>query len=154
MTGDNPAKARDDAVGMSAAGALRLEYGIIALGIVALIMIFQPFSIALFAVGCVTVILAALANNLLPLARPGVPARAVVKMAMIIALIFCIAVLVAICAANLYGIFFLQPPNPDTLMGRAQLNATPWYMHSFTWAVAVVAAVLIGLITLQGRRRT
>lgn len=139
--------------GMSVRGALRLEYAIIGLGVLALLMIFQPFSIKLFAVGSGLVILAGLVNNLLPLAQPGVPATKVLKMAMIVAMIFCITLLVAIYAAHLYGAFFLQPPNPDTLAGKAQLAAKPWYMHPFTWTIAVIACVLAGLIAVQGRRR-
>jgi hypothetical protein len=42
---------------------------------------------------------------------------------------------------------------PNTLLGRVQLNATPWYMHVFTWTIAVIAAVLAGLVTLQSRRK-
>jgi hypothetical protein len=138
--------------GMTPASARKVEYAIIGLGILALVMIFQPFDITLFAVGCVLVVVAALANNLLPLAQPGVPARAVVQAAMIIAMIFCVTVLIAICAAYLYGLFFLRPPDPSTMAGRVQLNATPWYMHGFTWTIAIIACVLVGLITLQGRR--
>jgi hypothetical protein len=143
-----------DARGMSPATARRLEYAIIALGVLALVLIFQPLSISLFAAGCVLVVLAGLINNLLPLAQPGVPARSVLKAAMIVAMIFCITLLVAIYAAHLYGVFFLQPPNPDTLAGKAQLAAKPWYMHPFTWTIAVIACVLAGLIAVQGRRRT
>jgi hypothetical protein len=54
----------------------------------------------------------------------------------------------------LYGVFFLRPPDPSTMAGRVQLNATPWYMHSFTWTIAVIACVLAGLIALQGRNRS
>jgi hypothetical protein len=139
--------------GMTPATARKVEYAIIGLGVLALVMIFQPFDISVFAVGCVVVVLAALANNLLPLAQPGVPARSVVTAAMIIAMIFCIVLLVAIFAAYLYGLFFLRPPDPSTLAGRVQLNSTPWYMHSFTWTVAAVAGVLAGLLPLQGGRR-
>jgi len=139
--------------GMGPATALRLEYGIIGLGILALVLIFQPFSITLFTVGCVLVVLAGLINNLLPLAQPGVALRSVVKVGMIVAMIFCITLLVSIFAASLYGVFFLAPPDPNTVMGKAQLAAKPWYMHSFTWSVAVVACVLAVLISLQGRRR-
>lgn len=142
---------RNDA--MTPAAARKLEYAIIGLGVLALLMIFQPFDITLFAVGCLIVVLAALANNLLPLAQPGVPVRAVVKVAMIIAMIFCIVLLVAIFAAYLYGLFFLRPPDPSTMTGRIQLNATPWYMHSFTWTVAAVAGVLACLLAWQGGRR-
>ncbi len=140
--------------GMTAMTARRLEFAIIGLGILALLMIFQPFAITLFAVGCVLVVMAALANNLLPLAQPGVPRGAVVKAAMIVAMIFCVVLLVAIGAAYLYGVFFLRPPDPSTMAGRVQLNATPWYMHSFTWTIAVISCVLAGLIALQGRNRS
>jgi hypothetical protein len=139
--------------GMSAATAQKLEYAIIGIGILALVMIFQPFSIALFTAGSVLVVLAGLINNLLPLAQTGVPMRSVIKAAMIVAMIFCITLLVAIFAANLYGVFFLNPPDPNTMAGKVQLAAKPWYMHSFTWSVAVVACVLAALIALQGRRR-
>lgn len=139
--------------GMSAASAQKLEYAIIGIGIIALVMIFQPFSLALFTAGSVLVVLAGLINNLLPLAQTGVPKRAVVKAAMIVAMIFCITLLVAIFAADLYGVFFLNPPDPNTTSGKVQLAAKPWYMHSFTWSVAVVACVLAALIALQGRRR-
>jgi hypothetical protein len=139
--------------GMSAASAQKLEYAIIGIGILALVMIFQPFSLALFTAGSILVVLAGLINNLLPLAQTGVPMRAVIKAAMIVAMIFCITLLVAIFAANLYGVFFLNPPDPNTTAGKVQLAAKPWYMHSFTWSVAVVACVLAALIALQGRRR-
>jgi hypothetical protein len=138
---------------MTPATALKVEYAIIGLGVLALLMIFQPFDIRLFALGCVLVVVAGLANNLLPLAQPGVPIRAVVRAAMIIAMIFCIVLLVAIFAAYLYGLFFLRAPDPSTMTGRIQLNATPWYMHSFTWTVAAVASVLAGLLAWQGARR-
>jgi hypothetical protein len=139
--------------GMTQAAARRLEYAIIGIGVLALLMIFQPFNIALFAIGCVLVVVAGLINNLLPLARPGVPRHSVVKVAMVIAMIFCITLLVSIYAAHVYGVFFLNPPNPNTLAGRVQLNAKPWYMHGFTWSIAVIACVLAGLIAVQGRKR-
>jgi hypothetical protein len=137
---------------MSSAAARKLEYAIIGLGVLALLMIFQPFNISLYALGCVLVVLAGLTNNLLPLARPGVAGRSVVTAAMVVAMIFCIVLLVAIFAAYLYGIFFLNPPNPNTAMGRVQLHATPWYMHSFTWTIAAIAVVLAALVTLRSRR--
>jgi len=140
--------------GMTPAAARRVEYTIIGLGVLALLMIFQPFNIALFTTGCILVVLAGLMNNLLPLAQPGVPKRSVVKAGMIVAMIFCIVLLVAIFAAYLYGLFFLKPPDPNTLSGKAQLSAKPWYMHSFTWTVAIIACVLAGLLTLQRRRRS
>jgi hypothetical protein len=139
--------------GLTPAAARTLEYSIIGLGVLALLMIFQPFSIALFTVGCALIVLAGLVNNLLPLAQPRVHGRSLVTAAMVIAMIFCIVLLVAIAVAYLYGAFFLRPPDPNTVLGRVQLNATPWYLHSFTWTVAAIAAVLAGLITLRSRRR-
>lgn len=137
--------------GMGAKTALRLEYGIIGLGILALLMIFQPFALALFTAGSMLVVVAALANNLLPFAKPQVPMRTVVTAAMTVAMIFCIALLVAIFVASLYGAFFLRPPDPNTITGKAMLNATPWYLHSFTLTVAVIAAVLAFVIYLRSR---
>jgi len=118
-----------------------------------LLMIFQPLSITLFTVGCVLVVLAALMNNLLPLAQPGVPGRSVLSAAMIVAMIFCITLLVAIFAAYLYGVYFLKPPDPSTLAGKAQLAAKPWYLNSFTWIVAVIACALAGLLKFLGKRK-
>jgi hypothetical protein len=143
----------EETSGMSAITARKLEYSIIGLGVVALVMIFQPFSITLFTTGAMLVVIAGLINNLLPLAQPGVPARSVVTVAMVVAMIFCIMLLVAIFAAYLFGVLFLKPPDPNTVMGKAMLNAKPWYLHSFTWTIAVVAAVLAGLITVKRRRK-
>jgi len=139
--------------GLTPTAARTLEYSIIGLGVFALLMIFQPFNIALFTVGCALIVLAGLVNNLLPMAQPGVPKRSVVTVAMVVAMIFCIVLLTAIVVAHLYGAFFLKPPDPNTVLGKVQLNATPWYMHGFTWTVAIIAAVLAGLITLQSRRK-
>ena len=139
--------------GLTPTAARTLEYSIIGLGVFALLMIFQPFNISLFTVGCALIVLAGLVNNLLPLAQPGVSKRSLVTVAMVVAMIFCIVLLAAIVVAHLYGAFFLKPPDPNTVLGKVQLNATPWYMHSFTWTIAVIAAALAGLITLQSRRK-
>lgn len=141
----------DGKSGMSARSALRLEFFIIGLGLFALILIFQPFSLTLFAIGSGLVVLAGLANNLLPLAQPGVPVRSVVKVALVVAMIFCIALLVAISAAHLYGVFFLKPPDPNTVTGRAALAALPFYMQPFVWSLAVVAAGLATAITYMNK---
>jgi uncharacterized membrane protein len=139
--------------GLTPAAARTLEYSIMGLGVFALLMIFQPFNISLFTVGCALIVLAGLVNNLLPLAQHGVPKRSLVTAAMVVGMIFCIVLLAAIVVAHLYGAFFLKPPDPNTVLGKVQLSATPWYMHGFTWTIAVIAAVLAGLITLQSRRK-
>ena len=132
--------------------ALQMEYAIIALGLVALIMIFQPFSITLFTIGSMIVVLAGLVNNLLPLAQSGVKVRSIVTITMVVAMIFCIVLLVSIVAAYLYGAFFLKPPDPNTTGGKAMLAASPFYLHPFVWWVSGVAAALAGLITIRNRK--
>ena len=62
----------------SSAAASRFEWSIIALGIFALALIFQPFSLTMFGVGCALVVFAGLANNLLPLCQPGTTVRSIV----------------------------------------------------------------------------
>ncbi len=121
--------------------ALRLEYFIIGLGIFALVLIFQPFSLTLFAIGSGLVVLAGLVNNLLPLAQPGVPVRSVVTVALVVAMIFCIVLLVSITAAHLYGVFFLKPPDPNTMTGKAAARRP-----------ALLPAALC-LVPRRGRRR-
>jgi hypothetical protein len=96
--------------GMSVASATRLEFFIIGMGVLALILIFQPFSLTLFAVGCGLVVFAALSNNLLPLCEPGVPARTVAKAALIVAVIFVVVVGLSLVSAYLYGRLFVGGP--------------------------------------------
>jgi hypothetical protein len=139
--------------GMSGKTALRLEMAIIGLGILALVLIFQPFSITVFAIGSGLVVLAGLVNNLLPLVQPGVPARSVVVAALVVAMIFCVVLLVAITAAHLYGVFFLTLPDPATASGRAMAAAPKFYAHPLVWSVAAVAAVLAGILSAVTRKK-
>ena len=97
------------AEGMSVKTATYVEYGIIGLGILALVLIFQPFSLTLFGVDCALVIFAGLINNLLPLCEPGVPLATLVRMALVIFGIFIAVTALAILAAHLYGVFFVGP---------------------------------------------
>jgi hypothetical protein len=136
---------------MNGQQALRLEYAIIGLGILALIMIFQPFSITLFAIGAMLVVVAGLVNNLLPMAQPGVSMRSVFTVAMVVVMIFCIVLLISIAAAHLYGAFFLKPPDPNTTAGKVQLNTPPFWKQKLVWGIAVVAAALAGVITLMNK---
>jgi hypothetical protein len=138
--------------GMTSKQAFKLEYAIIGLGLFALVLIFQPFSIGLFSVGCMLVVLAGLVNNILPLAQPGVKVTSVITTAMVVAMIFCIVLLLAIWAAYLYGKFFLAAPNPDTAAGKVMLAATPFYLHPFVWSVAGIAAVFALLIWWRAKK--
>jgi hypothetical protein len=99
---------RGEAQGMSVATATRIEFAIIGLGGLALFLIFQPFSLRLFGLGCGLVVLAGLANNLLPLCEPGIPVRTIVNTALVIAVIFVVVVIISIGAAYLYGRFFVS----------------------------------------------
>ena len=146
MSGENPK-------GMTREGALRLEYSVIGLGIFALVLIFQPFSLTLFAVGSVLVVIAGLVNNILPMAQPGVAARSVVTVAMVVAMIFCIVLLISIAAAHFYGVAFLNPPDPNTTSGKVQLGTPPFWRQPLVWGIAAVAAALAGLLWLRGRAR-
>lgn len=137
---------------LSAGGALRLEAFIIGLGILALLLIFQPLSITLFAIGSGLVVLAALLNNLLPLAKPGTRIRSIVTVALVVALIFCCALLIAITAAHLYGVFFLRPPDPATMAGKVQLNTPPFYLQPLVWGLAAAAACFAAAITYLSRK--
>lgn len=139
--------------GMTRQGALRLEYFIIGLGIFALLLIFQPFSLQLFAIGGMLVVIAGLINNLLPLAQPGVPSRSVVTVGMVVIMVFLIVILVAIAAAHLYGVFFLKPPDPNTTAGKVQLATPPFWMQPLVWGIAAVTLALAALITAMNKTR-
>jgi hypothetical protein len=153
MSFDNRSSDSVEPRGMSRQAALRLEYVIIGLGILALLMIFQPFSLTLFTIGSMIVVLAGLINNLLPMAQPGVRVRSVVTVAMVVAMIFGIVLLIAIVAAHLYGVYFLKPPIEGTQAAKIMANATKWYAHTFTLSVAAVTAVLAVLVWLQSKRK-
>lgn len=126
--------------GMSKAGALRLEMFIIGLGLFGLVLIFQPLSITLFGIGSAVVVLAGLVNNLLPMAQPGVRVRSVLTIGLVVAMIFCIVLLLSISAAHLYGVFFLSPP-------ATAVPSAPFYQEPFVWGIAAAAAGLAVMIT-------
>ena len=120
--------------GMSPLAARRVEYAIISLGVFALALIFQPFSLSLFGIGCALVVVAGLVNNLLPLCRPGEKPRTLVRAGFIVALIFCIVLLLSLAAAYLYGVFFVTAFAPN--------DSVPFYKQSFVWAIAAIAVLL------------
>jgi hypothetical protein len=97
------------ATGMSPRTAGVVEFTIIGLCIISLAMIFQPFSLLLFTIGCVLVVVGALAFNLVPLAVPGVPLRSLGMAAIIVLVLLLVIVGLAILAAWLYGVYFVKP---------------------------------------------
>ena len=97
--------------GMSVAQAWTIEALIIGLCLLALFAIFQPFSLGLFSLGCVLVVLGGLAFNLVPLCQPGRPLRDVGKAALVILIVFVVVLLLALASAWLYGVY-LQAQRP------------------------------------------
>ncbi len=91
--------------GMTPKQAKIIEYTIIGACVFSLVCIFQPFSKMLFSIGCIGVVIAGLSFNLIPFCRPGVPISKVVKVAIIVMVIFAIAVALALVSAWLYGVY-------------------------------------------------
>ncbi len=87
---------------MTAFQAKMVERLIIGLCVLSILAIFQPFSIRLFSIGCVTVVIGALAFNLVPLCREGVTVRSLVKVTMIILVILGVAASLGVGTAFLY----------------------------------------------------
>lgn len=137
---------------LRAVDALRLEAFIIGLGILALLLIFQPLSLTLFAIGSGLVVLAGLINNLLPLAKPGTKIRTIIIVALVVAMIFCCVLLVSIASAHLYGVFFLKAPDPATTAGKVQLATPAFYLQPFVWALTIAAAIFAAAITWLKRK--
>jgi small-conductance mechanosensitive channel len=93
--------------GMSASQARKLEYSIIGLCVAALVSIFQPFSQFLFSAGCVGVVVAGLAFNLMPFCRPGVSFGQIGKVLLIVMVVFAVVVALALASALAYS-FYLK----------------------------------------------
>lgn len=87
---------------MTAAQAKLVERLIIGLCVASVLAIFQPFSLTLFGIGCVTVVIGALAFNLVPFCREGVPFSKLVRVSTIILVILVAAAALGIGAALLY----------------------------------------------------
>lgn len=94
-----------DRSGMTLRQARTIEFSIIALCILALVFLFQPFSLTLYGIGAGLVVLGGLSFNLIPLCRPGVPAKSVVKVAGIVLTILVVVIAIAIASAYLYAIY-------------------------------------------------
>ena len=89
--------------GMSAATARTIEYAIIGLCVLSLIMIFQPFSLALYGIGAGLVVLGGLAFNLIPHCRPGVPLRWLVTVTLIVLALLVVVFILAVGTSYLYA---------------------------------------------------
>ena len=89
--------------GMTAATARTIEYSIIALCVISLVMIFQPFSLTLYGIGAGLVVLGGLAFNLIPHCRPGVPLRWLFTVALIVLALLVVVFVLAVGTSYLYA---------------------------------------------------
>ena len=96
---------------MTAYQAKMVERSIIGLCLLSILAIFQPFSMALFSIGCVTVVISGLAFNLIPFCREGVPARSLVRVSVIVVIILVVAMLLGIGTSLLY-VEYLESTRP------------------------------------------
>ena len=95
---DNPAQG-----GMTAKEAKSIEYAIVAVSIISLVLLFQPFSLGLYSVGAGLVVFAGLAFNLVPLCTPGRTFASLAKATAVIVVIFIVVTLLALGSALLYS---------------------------------------------------
>lgn len=101
MTGETRPTAR----GMSVTSACALEAAIVGWCVLALVAIFQPFSLTLFSIGCVLVVVGGLAFNLVPFCEPGRPVRDVLRAALVVAIVFLVVLVIALASAYGYGLY-------------------------------------------------
>jgi hypothetical protein len=85
--------------------ARTVEWCIIGLCILALVLIFQPFWLSLYSVGAGLVVFGGLAFNLVPLSRPGVRRRSLIKAGIIVLVLLLVVAALAIGSAYLYGVY-------------------------------------------------
>jgi len=95
----------DTSNGMSPRQAAAIRNAILGLCVLSLALIFQPFSLTLFGVGAVLVVVGGLAFNLVPLCQTGRPLKSVVKAGIVVLTILVVVVGLAIGSAELYAIF-------------------------------------------------
>jgi len=99
---------------MTATQARTVEAAIIALCVLSIIAIFQPYSITLFTIGCITVVIGGLSFNLIPFCRPGVPAKRLYMVVGIVLMILGIAALLGVGTAQLSVVCLLYTSDaPD-----------------------------------------
>ncbi len=95
--------------GMTERQARTLEFGIVGASLLALVLIFQPFSLDLFTLGAAAIVIVGLAFNLVPLAQPGKSWRSVLIATIVIVVAFAIVTLLSLGMAKLYG-YYISPP--------------------------------------------
>ena len=66
---------------------------------------------------------------------------------LIVALVFCLALLVSTAAAHLYGRVFLKPPRRRL---RSSRRAPPFWTQPMVWMLAALALILALLVRRDG----
>jgi hypothetical protein len=91
--------------GMSVRQAKAIEYSIVAVSVLSLVLLFQPFSLPLYSIGAGLVVLVGLAFNLVPLCTPGRPLTSLIRAALIIVIIFFVVAALSMGAVELYAMY-------------------------------------------------
>ena len=91
--------------GLTKKQAKVVERAIVGFSILSLVFLFQPFSMTLYSIGCVAVVIGGLSFNLVPLCVEGVKSSQLIKIGLIIFVILIIVALVAICSGYLYSYY-------------------------------------------------
>jgi len=94
-----------NSTGLTKKQAKNVERGIVIFSVIALICLFQPFTIYLYGAACAAVVVAGLMFNLVPLCVEGVKTSQLIKIAIIIFVILVIVAVVAIGSGYLYAIY-------------------------------------------------
>jgi len=89
--------------GLTKKQAKVVERAIVGFSILSLVFLFQPFSMTLYSIGCVAVVVGGLSFNLVPLCTEGVKTSQLIKIAIIIFVILIIVAIAAIGSAELYS---------------------------------------------------
>ena len=89
--------------GLSKKQAKVVERAIVGFSILSLIFLFQPFSMTLYSIGCIAVVVGGLSFNLVPLCVEGVKPSQLIKIAIIIFIILIIVAILAVGSAELYS---------------------------------------------------
>ena len=93
-------KARE---GLTKKQAKVVERIIVGFSILSLVFLFQPFSMSLYSIGCIAVVVGGLSFNLVPLCVEGVKPSQLIKIAIIIFIILIIVAILAVGSAELYS---------------------------------------------------
>ena len=91
--------------GLTKKQAKLVERLIVGFSILSLVFLFQPFSMTLYSIGCIAVVVGGLSFNLVPLCVEGVKVAQLIKIALIIFIILIVVPIIAIGSGHLYGIY-------------------------------------------------